>query len=164
MDSNSLLGLIKNLERITKGITTGISSAAVKDTSIIITFANGSKQTIAFPKPKDGISIEDIKVEGNKLITILSDGSKKEVELEGLSQGGGTITDQTTTETGNTITTITNGNIKSVTEKDNTGKIVSDKVLVNDKDLSEIIQDGSEWATKEDVNSVLSDTYNELGW
>ena len=115
MDSNSLLGLIKNLERITKGITTGISSAAVKDTSIIITFANGSKQTIAFPKPKDGISIEDIKVEGNKLITILSDGSKKEVELEGLSQGGGTITDQTTTETGNTITTITNGNIKSVT-------------------------------------------------
>ena len=82
MDSNSLLGLIKNLERIIKGITTGISSAAVKDTSIIITFANGSKQTIAFPKPKDGISIEDIKVEGNKLITILSDGSKKEVELE----------------------------------------------------------------------------------
>ena len=164
MDSNSLLGLIKNLERIIKGITTGISSAAVKDTSIIITFANGSKQTITFPKPKDGISIEDIKVEGNKLITILSDGSKKEVELEGLSQGSGIITDQTTTETGNTITTITNGNIKSVTEKDNTGKVVSDKVLVNDRDLSEIIQDGSEWATKEDVNSVLSDTYDELGW
>ena len=94
----------------------------------------------------------------------MSDGSKKEVELEGLSQGSGIITDQTTTETGNTITTITNGNIKSVTEKDNTGKVVSDKVLVNDKDLSEIIQEGSEWASKEDVNNVLSDTYNELGW
>ena len=103
-------------------------------------------------------------LEGNKLITILSDGSKKEVELEGLSQGSGIITDQTTTETGNTITTIINGNIKSVTEKDNTGKVVSDKVLVNDKDLSEIIQGGSEWASKEDVNSVLSDTYSELGW
>ena len=46
--------------------------------------------------------------EGGEIVETLGEGEEE--------------TTTTTTETGNTITTITNGNIKSVTEKDNTGK------------------------------------------
>ena len=147
--------------------TNGVTSIYDKDGNITSTTIGGVKVNY-----KDGV-VESTKI-NNLEVKKNNDGSSNLGDLKLSKDENGNIfadnkpiTDQTTTattETGNTITTITNGNIKSVTEKDNTGKIVSDKVLVNDRDLSEIIQDGSEWATKEDVNSVLSDTYNELGW
>lgn len=147
--------------------TNGVTSIYDKNGNITSTTIGGVKVNY-----KDGV-VESTKI-NNLEIKKNNDGSSNLGDLKLSKDENGNIfadnkpiTDQTTTtttETGNTITTITNGNIKSVTEKDNTGKVVSDKVLVNDKDLSEIIQDGSEWASKEDVNSVLSDTYNELGW
>lgn len=147
--------------------TNGITSIYDKNGNITSTTVGGVKVNY-----KDG-AVESTKI-NNLEIKKNNDGSSNLGDLKLSKDENGNIfvdnkpiTDQTTTtttETGNTITTITNGNIKSVTEKDNTGKVVSNKVLVNDKDLSEIIQDGSEWASKEDVNSVLSDTYNELGW
>ena len=147
--------------------TNGVTSIYDKNGNITSTTIGGVKVNY-----KDG-AVESTKI-NNLEVKKNNDGSSNLGDLKLSKDENGNIfadnkpiTDQTTTtttETGNTITTITNGNIKSVTEKDNTGKVVSDKVLVNDKDLSEIIQDGSEWATKEDVNSVLSDTYNELGW
>lgn len=147
--------------------TNGVTSIYDKDGNITSTTIGGVKVNY-----KDG-AVESTKI-NNLEVKKNNDGSSSLGDLKLSKDENGNIfadnkpiTDQTTTtttETGNTITTITNGNIKSVTEKDNTGKVVSDKVLVNDKDLSEIIQEGSEWASKEDVNSVLSDTYNELGW
>ena len=147
--------------------TNGVTSIYDKDGNITSTTVGGVKVNY-----KDG-AVESTKI-NNLEVKKNNDGSSNLGDLKLSKDENGNIfadnkpiTDQTTTtttETGNTITTITNGNIKSVTEKDNTGKVVSDKVLVNDKDLSEIIQDGSEWASKEDVNSVLSDTYSELGW
>ena len=147
--------------------TNGVTSIYDKNGNITSTTFGGVKVNY-----KDG-AVESTKI-NNLEVKKNNDGSSSLGDLKLSKDENGNIfadnkpiTDQTTTtttETGNTITTITNGNIKSVTEKDNTGKVVSDKVLVNDKDLSEIIQDGSEWASKEDVNSVLSDTYNELGW
>ena len=147
--------------------TNGVTSIYDKNGNIISTTIGGVKVNY-----KDG-AVESTKI-NNLEVKKNNDGSSNLGDLKLSKDENGNIfadnkpiTDQTTTtttETGNTITTITNGNIKSVTEKDNTGKVVSDKVLVNDKDLSEIIQEGSEWASKEDVNSVLSDTYNELGW
>ena len=146
--------------------TNGVTSIYDKNGNITSTTFGGVKVNY-----KDG-AVESTKI-NNLEVKKNNDGSSNLGDLKLSKDENGNIfaddkpiTDQTTTtttETGNTITTITNGNIKSVTEKDNTGKVVSDKVLVNDKDLSEIIQDGSEWASKEDVNSVLSDTYNELG-
>ena len=147
--------------------TNGVTSIYDKNGNITSTTFGGVKVNY-----KDG-AVESTKI-NNLEVKKNNDGSSSLGDLKLSKDENGNvfvdnkpITDQTTTtttETGNTITTITNGNIKSVTEKDNTGKVVSDKVLVNDKDLSEIIQKGSEWASKEDVNSVLSDTYNELGW
>ena len=147
--------------------TNGVTSIYDKDGNITSTTVGGVKVNY-----KDG-AVESTKI-NNLEVKKNNDGSSNLGDLKLSKDENGNIfadnkpiTDQTTTtttETGNTITTITNGNIKSVTEKDNTGKVVSDKVLVNDKDLSEIIQEGSEWASKEDVNSVLSDTYSELGW
>lgn len=147
--------------------TNGVTSIYDKNGNITSTTIGGIKVNY-----KDG-AVESTKI-NNLEVKKNNDGSSNLGDLKLSKDENGNIfadnkpiTDQTTTtttETGNTITTITNGNIKSVTEKDNTGKVVSDKVLVNDKDLSEIIQDGSEWASKEDVNSVLSDTYSELGW
>ena len=147
--------------------TNGVTSIYDKNGNITSTTIGGIKVNY-----KDG-AVESTKI-NNLEVKKNNDGSSNLGDLKLSKDENGNIfadnkpiTDQTTTtttETGNTITTITNGNIKSVTEKDNTGKVVSDKVLVNDKDLSEIIQEGSEWASKEDVNSVLSDTYSELGW
>ena len=147
--------------------TNGVTSIYDKNGNITSTTIGGVKVNY-----KDG-AVESTKI-NNLEVKKNNDGSSNLGDLKLSKDENGNIfadnkpiTDQTTTtttETGNTITTITNGNIKSVTEKDNTGKVVSDKVLVNDRDLSEIIQDGSEWATKEDVNSVFSDTYDELGW
>lgn len=147
--------------------TNGVTSIYDKNGNITSTIVGGVKVNY-----KDG-AVESTKI-NNLEIKKNNDGSSNLGDLKLSKDENGNIfadnkpiTDQTTTattETGNTITTITNGNIKSVTEKDNTGKVVSDKVLVNDKDLSEIIQEGSKWASKEDVNSVLSDTYSELGW
>ena len=147
--------------------TNGVTSIYDKNGNITSTTIGGVKVNY-----KDG-AVESTKI-NNLEVKKNNDGSSSLGDLKLSKDENGNIfadnkpiTDQTTTtttETGNTITTITNGNIKSVTEKDNTGKVVSDKVLVNDKDLSEIIQKGSEWASKEDVNNVLSDTYDELGW
>ena len=147
--------------------TNGVTSIYDKNGNITSTTIGGVKVNY-----KDG-AVESTKI-NNLEVKKNNDGSSNLGDLKLSKDENGNIfaddkpiTNQTTTvttETGNTITTITNGNIKSVTEKDNTGKVVSDKVLVNDKDLSEIIQEGSEWASKEDVNSVLSDTYSELGW
>ena len=147
--------------------TNGVTSIYDKNGNITSTTVGGVKVNY-----KDG-AVESTKI-NNLEVKKNNDGSSNLGDLKLSKDENGNIfaddkpiTDQTTTattETGNSITTITNGNIKSVTEKDNTGKVVSDKVLVNDKDLSEIIQEGSEWASKEDVNSVLSDTYSELGW
>ena len=147
--------------------TNGVTSIYDKNGNITSTTVGGVKVNY-----KDG-AVESTKI-NNLEVKKNNDGSSNLGDLKLSKDENGNIfaddkpiTDQTTTattETGNTITTIINGNIKSVTEKDNTGKVVSDKVLVNDKDLSEIIQEGSEWASKEDVNSVLSDTYSELGW
>ena len=122
--------------------TNGVTSIYDKNGNITSTTIGGVKVNY-----KDG-AVESTKI-NNLEVKKNNDGSSNLGDLKLSKDENGNIfadnkpiTDQTTTtttETGNTITTITNGNIKSVTEKDNTGKVVSDKVLVNDKDLSEII-------------------------
>ena len=148
--------------------TNGVTSIYDKDGNIISTTIGGVKIDYNNDGTVSTTKINDLDVKQN------SDGSSNIGSLkfskdanDNVYVNNKPITTQTSTsinDSGNTVTTVVNGNITSITEKDSTGNIVSDKVLVNNKDLSEIIKNDSEWATKEDVDSVLSDTYSELGW
>ena len=148
--------------------TNGVTSIYDKDGNIISTTIGGVKVDYNNDGTVNTTKINNLEVKQN------SNGSSNIGDLkfskdanDNVYVNNKSITTQTSTsinDTGNTVTTVVNGNITSITEKDSTGNIVNDKVLVNNKDLSEIIKNDSEWATKEDVDSVLSDTYSELGW
>ena len=148
--------------------TNGVTSIYDKDGNIISTTIGGVKVDYNNDGTVNTTKINNLEVKQN------SNGSSNIGDLkfskdanDNVYVNNKPITTQTSTsinDSGNTVTTVVNGNITSITEKDSTGNIVSDKVLVNNKDLSEIIKNDSEWATKEDVDSVLSDTYSELGW
>ena len=148
--------------------TNGVTSIYDKDGNIISTTIGGVKVDYNNDGTVSTTKINNLEVKQN------SNGSSNIGDLkfskdanDNVYVNNKPITTQTSTsinDSGNTVTTVVNGNITSITEKDSTGNIVNDKVLVNNKDLSEIIKNDSEWATKEDVDSVLSDTYSELGW
>ena len=148
--------------------TNGVTSIYDKDGNIISTTIGGVKVDYNNDGTVNTTKINNLEVKQN------SNGSSNIGDLkfskdanDNVYVNNKSITTQTSTsinDSGNTVTTVVNGNITSITEKDSTGNIVNDKVLVNNKDLSEIIKNDSEWATKEDVDSVLSDTYSELGW
>lgn len=62
------------LNKKIKGLASGVKSATVQGTSIVFTMNDGSKQTITFPTPADGVSITDVDVDTNKhLICTMSD-------------------------------------------------------------------------------------------
>ena len=62
------------LNKKIKGLASGVKSATVQGTSIVFTMNDGSKQTITFPTPADGVSITDVDVDtNNHLICTMSD-------------------------------------------------------------------------------------------
>ena len=64
------------LNKKIRGLVSGIQSASVSDTTITFTMNDGSKQSITFPAPKDGLSITDVDVNADNTLTCtLSDGS-----------------------------------------------------------------------------------------
>ena len=64
------------LNKKIKGLTSGIQGASISGTTITFTMADGTKETMTFPTPADGISITDIEVNTNKhLICTMSDGT-----------------------------------------------------------------------------------------
>ena len=64
------------LNKKIRGLVSGIQSASVSGTTITFTMNDGSKQSITFPAPKDGLSITDIDVNADNTLTCtLSDGS-----------------------------------------------------------------------------------------
>lgn len=64
------------LKKQIKGLTSGVKSASVQGTSIVFTMNDGSKQTITFPTPADGISVTDVSIDTDKhLICTMSDGT-----------------------------------------------------------------------------------------
>ena len=64
------------LNKKIKGLTSGIQGASISGTTITFTMADGTKETMTFPTPADGISITDVDVDTDKhLIVALSDGN-----------------------------------------------------------------------------------------
>lgn len=64
------------LNKKIKGLTSGIQGASISGTTITFTMADGTKETMTFPTPADGISITDIDVNTDKhLIVTFSDGN-----------------------------------------------------------------------------------------
>ena len=64
------------LNKKIRGLVSGIQSASVSGTTITFTMNDGSKQSITFPAPKDGLSITDVDVNADNTLTCtLSDGS-----------------------------------------------------------------------------------------
>ena len=64
------------LNKKIRGLVSGIQSASVSGTTITFTMNDGSKQSITFPAPKDGLSIADVDVNADNTLTCtLSDGS-----------------------------------------------------------------------------------------
>lgn len=62
------------LNKKIKSAITGIASCQVIGTNLIFNFTDGTSQTMAFPSPKDGVSITDVSInEVNHLIITLSD-------------------------------------------------------------------------------------------
>ena len=70
------------LNKKIKGLTSGIQGALISGTTITFTMADGTKETMTFPTPADGISITDIDVNTDKhLIVTLSDGNTVDAGL-----------------------------------------------------------------------------------
>lgn len=70
------------LNKKIKGLASGVKSATVQGTSIVFTMNDGSKQTITFPTPADGVSITDVDVNADKhLVVTLSDGNTVDAGL-----------------------------------------------------------------------------------
>ena len=64
------------LNKKIRGLTSGVKSASVQGASIIFTMNDGSKQTMTFPTPADGISVTDVSIDTDKhLICTMSDGT-----------------------------------------------------------------------------------------
>lgn len=64
------------LNKKIRGLVSGIQSASVSGTTITFTMNDGSKQSITFSAPKDGLSITDVDVNADNTLTCtLSDGS-----------------------------------------------------------------------------------------
>ena len=64
------------LNKKIRGLVSGVQSASVSGTTITFTMNDGSKQSITFPVPKDGLSITDVDVNADNTLTCtLSDGS-----------------------------------------------------------------------------------------
>ena len=64
------------LNKKIKGLTSGVKSATVTDTTITFTMNDGSTQTMTFPEPEDGISVASVDIDSNNhLICTMSDGT-----------------------------------------------------------------------------------------
>lgn len=64
------------LNKKIKGLISGIQGASISGTTITFTMADGTKETMTFPTPADGVSITDVEVNTNKhLICTMSDGT-----------------------------------------------------------------------------------------
>lgn len=64
------------LNKKIKGLISGIQGALISGTTITFTMADGTKETMTFPTPADGVSITDVEVNTNKhLICTMSDGT-----------------------------------------------------------------------------------------
>ena len=64
------------LNKKIKGLISGIQGASISGTTITFTMADGTKETMTFPTPADGVSITDVDVDTDKhLIVTLSDGN-----------------------------------------------------------------------------------------
>ena len=64
------------LNKKIKGLVSGIQGASISGTTITFTMADGTKETMTFPTPADGVSITDVDVDTDKhLIVTLSDGN-----------------------------------------------------------------------------------------
>ena len=59
------------LNKKIKGLASGVKSATVQGTSIVFAMNDGSKQTITFPTPADGISITDVDINADKHLNLL---------------------------------------------------------------------------------------------
>ena len=57
------------LNKKIRGLVSGIQSASVSGTTITFTMNDGSKQSITFPAPKDGLSITDVDVNADNGIS-----------------------------------------------------------------------------------------------
>lgn len=70
------------LSKKIKGLISGIQSVSISGTTITFTMADGTKETMTFPTPADGISITDVNVDTDKhLIVTLSDGNTVDAGL-----------------------------------------------------------------------------------
>lgn len=64
------------LNKKIKGLTSGVQSATVTDTTITFTMNDGSTQTMTFPEPEDGVSVASMDIDSNNhLICTMSDGT-----------------------------------------------------------------------------------------
>lgn len=76
------------LNKKIKSAITGIASCQVIGTNLIFNFTDGTSQTMAFPSPKDGISITDVSInKTNHLIITLSDNKNIDAGLIPTAKG-----------------------------------------------------------------------------
>jgi len=142
-----------------EGLASGVKSATVQNTSIVFTMNDGSKQTITFPVPADGVSITDVDIDTDKhLIVRLSDnrtidaglvptvkgdtGSKGKDGINGKDGADGADGVSPTV----TITEATGRHTVSITDKDGVHSFVV-------KDGSAL--DVDNYYTKDEANSLL---------
>nr|DAO22821.1 MAG TPA: hypothetical protein [Bacteriophage sp.] len=91
------------LNKKIKSAITGIASCQVIGTNLIFNFTDGTSQTMAFPSPKDGVSITDVSInEVNHLIITLSDNKNIDAGLIPTVKGDNGFTPTITENPNNT--------------------------------------------------------------
>lgn len=147
-----------------KGLASGVKSATVQGTSIVFTMNDGSKQTITFPTPANGVSITDVDVNADKhLIVKLSDNRTIDAGLIPTVKGdtGSKGKDGINGKDGANGADGVDGISPTVTITEATGRHT---VSITDKDgvHSFVVKDGSaldvnNYYTKDEANSLLND-------
>lgn len=151
------------LIKMIKGLASGVKSATVQGTSIVFTMNDGSKQTITFPTPADGVSITDVDVNADKhLIVKLSDNRTIDAGLVPTVKGdtGSKGKDGINGKNGADGADGIDGVSPTVTITEATGRHT---VSITDKDgvHSFVVKDGSaldvdNYYTKDEANSLLN--------
>ena len=151
------------LNKKIKGLASGVKSATVQGTSIVFTMNDGSKQTITFPTPADGVSITDVDVNSDKhLIVRLSDNRTIDAGLVPTVKGdtGSKGKDGINGKDGADGVDGIDGVSPTVTITEATGRHT---VSITDKDgvHSFVVKDGSaldvnNYYTKDEANSLLN--------
>ena len=150
------------LNKKIKGLASGVKSATVQGTSIVFTMNDGSKQTITFPTPADGVSITDVDINADKhLIVKLSDNRTIDAGLVPTVKGdtGSKGKDGINGKDGANGVDGIDGISPTVTITEATGRHT---VSITDKDgvKSFVVKDGSaldvdNYYTKDEANSLL---------